>query len=173
MSNFKENMLEFLKCFYSKQAPVSLETAIELFKKEPAQYFTYRQKPFEWPLHDATSRRPIDLKNTRVLVGEHTIGFVERVQCIGETARIRHIAVEKSLTVKRTGLGTTIARTYASQLRSRYGVKRIIFMEDHSNYHKSGYPAFFASLGATPLKTGPGERADRPDFEWLEKNWGI
>jgi len=158
------------------ETPVSLsiDEAIGMFKEDPSRYFTARRAPLSWEAHDPHSQRPLFPDDMRVVVGEHTLGYVQRVKCSGTTATIGHIAVEKSLSGSGRRLGIVIARAYAAELRRRYGINRIVFAEDHSKYHEEGYPTFFTRLSATPLPVDPRfQLPDRPDYEWLEQDWGV
>jgi hypothetical protein len=169
-------MWDFFKKLYKEpeaSTEIDADKAITLFKENPSAYFTSQQKPYQWPDFDVKDTRPVDFDLLRVQVGTHTLGFVERAQCFRGTAYIKHIAVSTDFAHKKAGLGYVIAKSFAEQLRERYQVNLIIFQEDHSKYVESGYPKFFRNLGATPLPTGRHQRADRPDFEWLESNWGI
>lgn len=164
--------------FGKKHVQVDLERAIELFKAHPAKYFTYFDKPSEWPVKEATfnaSSSPIFPNDVVVRAFSHTLGFVEGVEIKGDTATIRHIAVERTLTgvrSKKYGIGPILARAYATELNARYGVVQIIFSESHSDYDNAGYAKFFPAIGAIPLPinlstTKPG----RPDFLWPRAAW--
>lgn len=166
-------MSKFLNNLFAKKITVDPKSAIDSFKRTPANYFTYRQKPFSWPQQDSDRTTQIDFTDMCVQVCDHKLGFVERVHCIDATAWIKHIAVVKSLGGKRTKIGTVLARAYAHELRTRYGINRIIFQEDHREFKEAGYPEYFASIGATPMSIKHGQLPDRPDFEWLECKWGI
>lgn len=139
------------------KTPVSIseDEAIALFKEDPSKYFTARGEPLSWEVPDQHSQRPLFPDDMRVVVGERTLGYVQRVKCSGTTVTIGQIAVEKSLSGRGKGLDIVIARAYAAELRRRYGVNRIVFAEDHSNYHEAGYPSFFTRLGASPLPVDP------------------
>lgn len=153
---------------------ISEDEAIALFKEDPSKYFMARGEPLRWEVPNPHNQRPLFPDDMRVVVGERTLGYVQRVKCRGTTATIGHIAVEKSLSGRGKGLGIVIARAYAAELRERYGVNRIVFAEDHSNYHKAGYSSFFARLGASPLPVDPRvQLPERPDYEWLEQDWGV
>lgn len=167
--------------FKNRAEPVKVDKkmAIAMFMGGPAEFFTHREEPYEWPAYDEKSTRPVDFESIRVVVGGYTMGFVERMQCFNGTAYVKHIAMAKDFAKlkdeqgKKLRLGNALARALAAQLRSRYRVNKIVFQEDHSKYEEAGYDAFFRGLGANPLPTGPGQRPDRPDFEWLEANWKI
>lgn len=174
MSLAKDRLWTLLKMLAIRKDPVDVDQAIKLFALNPSGYFSARAESTLWPAADEVEGRPVYPSDMRVLVRGHTLGFVERVKCSAGTATVGHIAIAKSLSGQGKGLGVLLARAYAAELRSRYGIDRIVFAEDSSKYYEGGYPSFFRRLGAQALPVDPRtQRKDRPDYEWLEKDWGI
>lgn len=152
---------------------MTLDEAIDAFKAAPTHWFSYRELPYVWAMPDKGIEQAVDLDDLCVSVDSHTLAFIEGASChVGDTAIIRHFAVEKN--VVRRQIGTILARAYAHELSMRYGVNRILFLERHSHFQEAGYPTFFEQLGATALPVNPRiQRWDRPDFEWLESSWNM
>lgn len=166
----------WIKKFFGRKEPISLDEAIEVFKAAPAQWFCSRGGPMVWPERDPESEsnpelpRPIHPPDMAVIVDGHSLGYVENVSCISGKATIGHIAVAKELAGR--GIGPVMARAYAAELARRYGVESIVFSESSTRYHEARYPDFFKRIGATPMAIIPHRhRADRPDYLWMRSSW--
>jgi hypothetical protein len=163
------NILKKIKALVSSPAEISVQEAISLFKDTPVKYLTYRREPYNWETEGTINDR-LSLGDLTVLVGRHKLAYIEGVEMKGQTACIRHIAT--ALEKTRCGIAPTLARAYARELNKKFGITRIIFMENHSKYMESGYQEFFKQLGAKALPINPKEhKEDRPDYEWLIQNW--
>lgn len=155
---------------FKNKPQATLAEVMDLFKADPVKCFSYRGEPYHWRERNPNERQETSLGDMRVCVDGYLLGYVESVSFLNKTATIRHIATLASLT--RQGLGPLIARAYAKELGTRYGIDRIILAESHSKFVKAGYPGFFRKIGATPLPHDPRTAVPgRYDYEWLKVNW--
>lgn len=158
--------MKWIAQVFSRRRYLTLDEAVTAFIDSPSQWFYYRGQPYIWPMPIPGMQGDIYFDNIRVLVDGHSLGLVEGLTIRGRSAYIAHIAVENKLI--RRGIGSALAHGLALELVAQYGVDRIVFTENHPQFHASGYPAFFEYLGAQAVVPDhPAPMPDRPDYEWL------
>lgn len=172
MRRIRESVLQFFRRRLIRKRPVPVDVAIAAFLASPTQWFCSRGVPYEWPVVEPGTMAVVYFNNIRVLVENHPLGVVEGLYCYGRSAFVTRIAVGPQLTRRR--IGTTLAQTLAEELTRRYGVNRIVFLQNHEPLVGADYPAFFAHLGAIAMELDAhSSRIDRPDYEWLKSGWAL
>lgn len=161
---------ELLRLYLDNQNekyPSNETEAIQMFKLEPWLYFNnhsgMNNKHYHWP---SNSENPTYLEKIYISIGLYPIGYIENISIdiLKKQVIVGHFAIEKCL-ANRNGLGRVLANTLRLKLISKYGIKKIIFRENHSNFHELAYSDFFKSIGATHNPTN-----NHPTAEW---HWNI
>ncbi len=147
---------------------ISLDEAVAKFTSTPSAWFLCHGEEYSWP--DPDSTHGFGLSNVNASVHGHHLADMEVLYVQGSTLTIGHLGVQTH--VVQRGVGKALVKAFAKEVGHRYGVSRIVFAENATNYHQKGYGKFFARIGATALPIDPlRHKPNRPDFEWLEANW--
>ena len=166
-----EDLLSIVRKLIKPKIPTStmVEDAIHIFKSNPRKYFkgfgqNENNEIYKWP-----EKLGSHLDNIYIRVENFSIGYIHSISVSSDakTVCIGHFAIDSQIPPAK-GVGKSIAKAFAFELR-KYGVTKIIFKENHSDFENKNYVAFFESLGAIEDKNYSSRRV----WQWDISNMSI
>lgn len=162
-------ILEFVPAlgwFVRKVPLLKYPVCVQYFRDYPEHCFRSYQSSntYSWPeaktLHVLGNLEDIYLYSLGI-----PIGYIQgiTVDLKRKTATVTHFATASQIT--RRGVGSQMARELGQRLKSKYGIKTLIFSERKMRQQDA---AFFASLGAKPVAkySGMDSNYKVPDWHW-------